>query len=684
MDARESLAHLTIWQTAMQQDILQTLEQTFGFTRFRPGQGEAIAAVVAGRSAAAIFPTGSGKSLCYQLAALHRPRLTLVVSPLLALMQDQLAFLADRGIAAASIDSTQTREEASDVMQGVRDGRIRILMISVERLKNERFRNFIRQVPISLMVVDEAHCISEWGHNFRPDYLKLPVYQRELGIPQVLLLTATATPRVIADMQARFAIDDADVIRTGAYRPNLHLDVEGAAPETKIGRLAQWLSPRGNEAGIVYVTLQKTAETVAAQLRKRGIDAHAYHAGMANDAREALQQRFMAGEIACVVATIAFGMGIDKADIRYVVHFDLPKSIENYSQEIGRAGRDGQPSRCLVLADRDNLHVLENFVYGDTPERDGIHAVIAQINEVAATRVRGPDGDGGSGDWEVGIVGLSQRCNIRVLPLKTLLVQLELRGIIAPKYTYFAEYRFKYLIEPEELAARFRGERHRFVRAIIDHAPRARTWATLDFNQLFQAYREGEGAPRNRVIAALDHFVAQGWIELESRQSTEVYRVLADEIDVDGLATELDDYFKRTEQSEIARIQAMLAFFESDVCLSHSLARYFGDDAAPTRCGHCLVCEGRTAHVADGLVLPPLEKQSFAELCGDFLDRYQTQLERRPSTEAVTRFLCGITTPESTRLKVRAIPGFATLERYRYAEVRQWAKQHLVGVTPAR
>ncbi|MDQ6996607.1 MAG: DEAD/DEAH box helicase, partial [Mariprofundus sp.] len=190
----------------MASSIDQTLKRYFGFDGFREGQAEVISAITSGRSAAAIFPTGSGKSLCYQLAALHLPHLTLVVSPLLALIQDQLDFLRDKQIPAASIDSTQSREEASEVMRSVTEGSIKILMISVERLKNERFRLFISRVPVSLLVVDEAHCISEWGHNFRPDYLKLPNYQQALNIPHVLLLTATATPAVIKDMQNKFSI----------------------------------------------------------------------------------------------------------------------------------------------------------------------------------------------------------------------------------------------------------------------------------------------------------------------------------------------------------------------------------------------------------------------------------------------------------------------------------------------
>ena len=453
---------------------MSTLKRVFGFDQLRPGQERVISAVLAGRSAAAIFPTGSGKSLCYQLPALHLPHLTVVVSPLLALMQDQLAFLHRHGISAASIDSAQSREQVSETMAKARAGELKILMISVERLKNERFRNFISEVPISLLVVDEAHCISEWGHNFRPDYLKLPDYQRQFGISQVLLLTATATPPVIADMQTKFAIAAEDVVTTGFYRPNLNLLVEPVAGRDKQRRLEQWLGAKQGEPSIVYVTQQKTAEQVAEQLSQRGLSVSAYHAGMGHEIREAIQRRFMAGELGCIVATIAFGMGIDKRDIRNVVHFDLPKSVENYSQEIGRAGRDGEASDCLVLANRDSLNVLENFVYGDTPERSGIVRVLEEIR-----------GNSSGGQWEMTVNALSDHSNIRALPLKTLLVQLELRGIIAPRYAYFAEYRFKYLVEPEALLGKFDGERRQFIEAIFTASTRARTWCTVDFDALY-------------------------------------------------------------------------------------------------------------------------------------------------------------------------------------------------------
>ncbi len=636
--------------------IEQTLKQTFGYDRFRPGQDQAIRAVVAGRSAAAIFPTGSGKSLCYQLPALLLPHLTLVVSPLLALMQDQLAFLHRHGIAAASIDSAQSREQASETMARAKSGELKILMISVERLKNERFRNFISQVPISLLVVDEAHCISEWGHNFRPDYLKLPDYQHQFNIPQVLLLTATATPPVIADMQAKFSIAADDVVTTGFYRPNLNLLVEPVTGFNKQRRLVAWLADKGGQPTIVYVTQQKTAEQVAEHLAQRGFPASAYHAGMAHELRESIQRRFMEGELNCIVATIAFGMGIDKADIRNVVHYDLPKSVENYSQEIGRAGRDGQPSDCLVLANRDSLSVLQNFVYGDTPEHDGIRCVLDELRQAGA-----------GGQWELMLNQLSDQSNIRQLPLKTLLVQLELRGIIAPRFAYFAEYRFKYLLEPEVLVTKFEGERRQFVEAIVHTSARARTWCTLDFDMLYQQH----GADRGRVVKALEYFQEKGWIELESKQMTDVYALLDANFDAEALSEELHAYFKQHEASEITRIENMLALFESAECLSQRLATYFGDANAPQRCGHCSVCRGQVAQLPEPAVLAPLGEIDLDARCAEFNQRHTQLKGGAPSVECLTRFLCGISVPVFTKLKARQIPGFASLEAYPYAAVRE-------------
>jgi len=647
----------------MTQTMQQLLQAHFGFSSFRPGQAEVIGAIMNGKSAAAIFPTGSGKSLCYQLSALHLPHLTLLVSPLLALMQDQLEFLAKKGIQAASIDSTQTREESMAVMDGVREGRIKILMISVERLNNERFRHFISQVPVSLLVVDEAHCISEWGHNLRPDYLKLPQYRREFNIKQTLLLTATATPQVVEDMGRKFGIAQEDITLTGFYRPNLNLNVQGVVSEDKINCLSHWLEDRGHQSGIVYVTLQQTAEEVAKQLRQRNIPAQAYHAGMNSERRQEIQQQFMMSSQGVIVATIAFGMGIDKSDIRFVVHYDLPKSIENYAQEIGRAGRDGLSADCLVLANNDNLNVLENFVYGDTPESQAIAYVLNEISQ-CSDGVQGRE----KGQWDIVLNSLSNQSNIRLLSLKTLLVYLELFEVIKPIYSYFAEYKYKFLLPQEELLARFKGERQDFVNAIFNTSDMARTWATVNFEQINQLYP----SERNRVVTALDYLDQQGMIELQTKQMTQVYQILKTELDIEQLTASLFERFSAKEQSEIKRIHQLLAFFASDVCLSRQLAHYFADKQLEVDCGHCSVCAGQIARFPSVPELMPLQQFDFSGLSRGICEK----LGKGATSVLISRFFCGLTTPVFTRIKARSLTGFAQLDKYRFAEVKAWVESH--------
>ncbi len=630
----------------------QSLKKYFGYDAFRPGQEKAISVLLSGKSAAAIFPTGSGKSLIYQLTAMHLPNLTLVVSPLLALMEDQMNAMINNGIPAEKIDSTLTLSESIAVRERVRNGTTKVLLVSVERFKNEAFRRFMDGVPISLMVIDEAHCISEWGHNFRPDYLKLPYYQGLFNIPQVLLLTATATPQVISDMKERFNIDNSNVIVTGFYRSNLSLNVLPTSESEKNEKLAEILLPKKDDATIVYVTLQKSAEDVAQFLRSKGLMVSAYHAGMKSADREMIQNSFMNGQIPIIVATIAFGMGIDKSDIRTIVHYDLPKSIEGYSQEIGRAGRDGNPSNCYVLANLDGVQVLENFVYGDTPERENIKSVIDDIKSA-------------KDNWETQIYKLSTETNIRQLPLQTLLVYLEMLEVIVPRYSYFATYRFKTQLNIPDILARFKGERINFLKAIFDYSDSARVWTTVNFDKIIANY----STDRSRIVAALDYLHDQGMIYLESTQMTEVFSVNQSKLQNDEVVDMVYDKFIQKEEAEVGRIDHMIEMFGSESCLAYNLSTYFGENLEWKECGHCSVCNGKVAKLEKSISLKPLTKEWVEELLSDFKDYLPSNIDY--SSDFYTRFLCGIHTPIFTKLKASSFTSYGKLADYRYAEVKE-------------
>ena len=632
-----------------------TLKQTFGFDEFRYGQEQTITQLLNNQSSLSIFPTGSGKSLCYQLAAIHLPHLTIVVSPLLALMKDQLAFLASKGIAAASIDSTLTPQQNQQVMADTRSGKIKILMVSVERFKNERFRQFIDAVSVSMLVVDEAHCISEWGHNFRPDYLKLPNYRQELNIPLVLLLTATATKKVKKDMAAKFSILSEHIVQTGFYRQNLDLSILAVSTRDKNQQLIESINQQSG-CGIVYVTLQQSAEYVANFLSQQGLNAQPYHAGFISEKRQKIQEDFMSGNVQIIVATIAFGMGIDKADIRFVIHYDLPKSIENYSQEIGRAGRDGLASNCITLANLDGLNTVENFVFGDTPELSGIDLVIKNIQQECLNE-----------RWELQGLSLSNASNIRQLPMRTLLVQLELQGVIKPLFSYFADFKYKFTTTKEEVLNSFEGERKDFLATIFKYSGFKKVWGEPDFDALFQHY----GCERGRVIVALEYLQEKQLITLETKKITEVYSVNKELLSSPTLVSSLHEYFVDKEEKEIKRIATLVRFFELDTCLSHNLSKYFDDLNGPVNCGHCSVCRGKVVKLSYSQdVIWPDDIRIF-EVLTSLIEHMSTNNKSVISLETMCRFLTGLTVPLFSRNKVKQLSGFGCCENIRYQEVRE-------------
>ncbi|MEN6452386.1 MAG: ATP-dependent DNA helicase RecQ [Thermoguttaceae bacterium] len=643
-------------------ELLRVLSERFGFKEFKPGQEDAIRRLLAGRSTAVVFPTGGGKSLCYQMPALLLPGLTLVVSPLIALMKDQIDALAARGIAARRLDSTLSLDDYRAVMDEVRSGRLRLLYVAPERFVNERFCEAIQRVRISLFAVDEAHCISEWGHNFRPDYLRLAQFAHSCRADRVLALTATATPQVLDDMCRFFDIEPQCAIRTGFYRPNLTML---ATPVTDDGRVSEngtvplgsgvdlptearsrdalfFEAMRSREPGptIVYVTLQRTAETLAERLAAAGVPARPYHAGMEDAQREEVQNWFIGSDRAVVVATIAFGMGIDKRNVRYVYHYNPPKSLENYAQEIGRAGRDDRPSVCEMFFCVEDLNVLENFAYGDTPSLEAVEGLVRAIFANSA-------------DFDASEYELSSTHDIRFTVVRTLLTYLELAGHLQRGTPFYATYQFKPLRTSAEILTRFDAERGKFLADLFRQATRAKTWFHLDIDRASRTL----GQPRDRLVRALDYLAEQGDLELRAAGVRHRFKVLDRPADLKAVACSLYEKALARERREIARLGQVAALVEHDGCQVSALGAHFGEPL-PQPCGHCSWCLGGNRPAR----LPPRPRPEIdpAVLSQALSLRREHPTELGPA-RSLARLLCGVSSPYQIRVKLQKHSLFGTL-----------------------
>ena len=329
---------------------LQILKTYFGYDSFREGQGEIIDTILSGRDALAIMPTGAGKSLCYQVPALLLPGITLVVSPLISLMQDQVKSLNEAGIHAAYINSSLTEGQINKALSFAARGVYKIIYVAPERLETASFLSFALHTPISMVTVDEAHCISQWGQDFRPSYLKIIDFVEQLpGNPIISAFTATATEVVKNDIARILKLKNPNVVVTGFDRENLYYQVEHLTGKQKDIFIQNYIETHPNESGIIYCATRKNVDTLYEKLLKQGISVTRYHAGMNNDIRKKSQDDFIYDRAQVVIATNAFGMGIDKSNVRFVIHYNMPQSMENYYQEAGRAGRDGEPAKCILL-----------------------------------------------------------------------------------------------------------------------------------------------------------------------------------------------------------------------------------------------------------------------------------------------------------------------------------------------
>ncbi|NQT38675.1 MAG: C-terminal helicase domain-containing protein, partial [Planctomycetes bacterium] len=440
-----------------------------------------------------------------------------------------------------------------------------------------------------------------------------------------------------------------DVIQTGFYRPNLKLAVTPSEAAGRKDLLLRRLGSRPPGPAIVYVTLQRTAEEVADFLSQRGFEARAYHAGMESDDRNAIQDAFMASERMVVVATIAFGMGVDKSNIRYVYHYNLPKGMESYSQEIGRAGRDGRESICEMLACADDVVTLENFSYGDTPTPQ---AVASLVDDVL-----------GRGDvFDVSVHDLSSRHDVRVLVVRTLLTYLELEDVLRSTSPFYSGYKFQPQKPSEEIFARFDAPRAEFLRGIFRHARKGRTWFSLDTEQVSRSMRE----PRERIVAALGYLEESGDLVLQASGVRQGYRMDRAPSDRAALCESLSRRFLRREEQDISRVQRMLRLAEEDGCLTRHLLAYFGEERDD--CGHCARCSGQAARP-----LPPTNYRQPGE--ADAEPIRQLRAEGHAALAAprqLARFLCGLSSPATGRARLRRHPLFGRFDSVPFHRVLEF------------
>ncbi|RDB29220.1 putative ATP-dependent DNA helicase RecQ [Hypsizygus marmoreus] len=610
----------------------QILNDVFGFSSFRLSQEAVISRLlVNNENALVVFPTGGGKSLTYQVPALCLDGLTLVVSPLIALMKDQVDALANRGVKAANLDSTLNSDQAAFVKQEVLNGSLKMLYVAPERLNNEGFINMMSRVTISLLAVDEAHCISQWGASFRPEYLKIARFAVEHNVERVLCLTATATPTVSDDICKSFFINKEGIFRTPVFRPNLSLNVEVAdSLQTKLDRLVPLLKGCTGPT-IVYVTLQRHAEEVVNQLRPHGIQAAVYHAGLPNEQRAKVQSDFMESESGIVVCTIAFGMGIDKANIRQIVHLYMPKTLENYSQEVGRAGRDGLPSACVMFLSPPDIPILEGFCRGDTCSEKDLQLWLQEV----ALREPAKDGTLDFNHYKQG-----REYDIRPNVLNLCYAQLELDyGYLRAITPFYSVYE----INPRSNGwASIAANKSAIAAAIRAHCrPKG---AKYEIDVVLAA--AATGIDRIDLAKQISNWELDGLIDTKASQVRARYAILKalpkTTEEIKTIAGEMFSRMLKREEEGIEKLRQVIEFATDDDCLAHNLAKYFGDsDAVPDgMCQRCTFCTTGESMEFSGRTTTPVDHaqiQAILRACPE-----------RDDPRLLARMAFGITSPRLT------------------------------------
>ncbi len=605
---------------------LESALPRFGLQSFRPGQREVISSIVDGDDCLCVMPTGGGKSLCYQLPSVFRQGLTIVVSPLIALMKDQVDSLGLRGIPAALINSTLSTGEQNERLQDVAAGKYQLVYVAPERLRNPKFLDAIRATPIQLLAIDEAHCISQWGHDFRPDYAKLGKFREWLGGVQTVALTATATPRVREDIVKVLGLKRPKQFMSGFARPNLHFGVvQRPTDREKDEELGNFLRTQTG-SGIIYAATRKRCEAIVEWVsQKLKIQIGAYHAGLQPEQRRAIQERFMRNELRVIVATNAFGMGIDKPDLRFVVHYNIPGSLEAYYQEAGRAGRDGADSQCVLLYSYQDRYIQEFFIENNYPARE----VIQQTYEFLQKREEDP--------IELTLEEIRDALGLQISPeaIGSALQTLSRTDVIdrlesgAGLACIKIDSNLPTLVEMLPKEAKVRRKVLRVVERIV--GDRRGESVYLHPRTLIQAC-EMERDALNRTLRELCKIEEFDYVPPFRGRAVHFTRR---DVPFADLGIDFEN-LRRRKEAEYDRLNQVVHYAQAPLCRQTTILHYFGDDSAEN-CGQCDRCSGQPGWPKFVVKIHPPRLEQVAAPGGVVQQKLDSKSEVKPEGSLDTK-----------------------------------------------